>query len=111
MSMPFKKSKSRKQIIAENEISETREFLLGGYPQKVAIDGKKRKNPVVIILHGGPGSPFPFSVGCRGIFPELTESFKVVFWGQMGCGINKYTKNDKFYNKKLAPMWNFFNKK
>lgn len=96
MSMPFKKSKSRKQIIAENEISETREFLLGGYPQKVAIDGKKRKNPVVIILHGGPGSPFPFSVGCRGVFPELTESFTVVYWDQLGCGINNYPIMDQF---------------
>lgn len=104
MSKSFKKSKSRRQTIAENEISEIREFLLGGYPQKVVIDGKKRSNPVVIFLHGGPGSPFPFSVGCRGIFPELTESVTMVYWDQLGCGINNETIVDQFSIHHFAEM-------
>lgn len=91
-----RKNKRRKQIIAENEISEIREFMLGGYPQKIVIDGKKRSNPVVIFLHGGPGSPFPFSAGCRGMFPEITKSVTMVYWDQLGCGINNYPINDHF---------------
>lgn len=29
------------------------------------IEGKNKDLPVVITLHGGPGTPIPFSVGCR----------------------------------------------
>lgn len=96
MKQAYGKRIRRKQIIADNEISEIREFMLGGYPQKVAIDGKKKSNPVVIFLHGGPGFPFPFSVGCRGILPEITESVTMIYWDQLGCGINDYPINDHF---------------
>lgn len=48
-------NKKRKQILIENEVSEIREFTLGGFPQKVAIDGRKRKNSVVISRQGGDG--------------------------------------------------------
>ncbi|MDE7113334.1 MAG: alpha/beta hydrolase [Acetatifactor sp.] len=88
--------KRRKQIIKENEVSGIGKFMLGGFPQMVAIDGKKKRNPVVIFLHGGPGSPFPFSVGCRGLFPEITESVTMVYWDQLGCGINNYPISDHF---------------
>lgn len=94
----------RKQIIAENEISEIREFVLGGIPQKVAIDGKKRSNPVVIFLHGGPGSPIPFSVGCRGMFPEITEAATMVYWDQLGCGINNCPIDDSFQIRNFVEM-------
>ena len=80
---------SRKQIIRENEISEINTFTLGGIPQKVLIEGKSRNLSVVISLHGGPGSPIPFSVGCRGLFPEFTDKFIMVYWDQLGCGLNK----------------------
>lgn len=94
----------RKQIIAQNEISEIREFELGGFPQKAAIDGKKRSNPVVIFLHGGPGSPIPFSVGCRGMFPEITEALTMVYWDQLGCGINNCPINDGFRIRDFVEM-------
>lgn len=94
----------RKQIIAENEISEIRGFVLGGVPQKVAIDGKKRSNPVVIFLHGGPGSPIPFSVGCRGMFPEITEAATMVYWDQLGCGINNCPIDDSYQIRNFVEM-------
>lgn len=94
----------RKQIIAENEISEIREFILGGFAQKVALDGKKRSNPVVISLHGGPGSPIPFSVGCRGMFPEITETVTMVYWDQLGCGINNRPIDDDFRIQNFVEM-------
>lgn len=94
----------RKQIIAGNEISEIREFILGGVAQKVALDGKKRSNPVVIALHGGPGSPIPFSVGCRGMFPEVTEAVTMVYWDQLGCGINNCPIDDDFQIQNFVEM-------
>ena len=70
------------------EVSEMHTFHLGGYPQKVLIEGRKKDLPIVIFLHGGPGSPIPFNAGCRGMFPEFTDQFLMVYWDQLGCGIN-----------------------
>ncbi len=89
-------NKKRKKIIDENEISELFTFSLGGYEQKVLIEGKKKDLPIVITLHGGPGTPIPFSVGCRGLFPEFTDRFIMVYWDQFGCGINNYEVDDSF---------------
>lgn len=81
-------NKRRKAVIEANKISMVKEFILGGYPQKVLIEGKSEDLPVVITLHGGPGSPFPFCVGARGMFPEFTDNCILVSWDQYGCGIN-----------------------
>lgn len=89
-------NRKRKNIIANNEISELYTFSLGGYPQKVLIEGKQKDLPVVIFLHGGPGSPFPFSVGCRGLFPEFTDRFIMVYWDQLGCGANNHVIDEQF---------------
>ena len=51
-------SKKRKSYISSCEISSIESANLGGYQQKIAIEGKSRTSPVVICLHGGPGSPF-----------------------------------------------------
>lgn len=87
---------ARKQIIQQNEISQLYTFTLGKIPQKVLIEGRSRHLPVVITLHGGPGSPIPFSVGCRGMFPEFTNRFIMVYWDQLGCGINDYKLKEEF---------------
>ena len=81
-------NRQRKAIIETNKISTVEEFILGGYPQKVLIEGKHENLPVVITLHGGPGSPIPFCVGARGLFPEFTDNCILVSWDQYGCGIN-----------------------
>ncbi len=80
--------KTRGAYISSCEVSEIAEVTLGGYSQKIAIEGKSKSLPVVITLHGGPGSPVPFSVGCRGLFPEWTDAAVMVYWDQLGCGIN-----------------------
>lgn len=88
--------KIRKQTIEQNEISELHTFSLGGIEQKVLIEGRNKELPVVLTLHGGPGSPIPFSVGCRGMFPEFTDCFIMVYWDQLGCGSNDYKLNKDF---------------
>jgi len=86
----------RKDVIKNNEISAIYEFNLGGYPQKVMIEGKSRKLPVVLFLHGGPGTPIPLSAGSRGMFPAFTDKFLMVCWDQLGCGINNREIDDSF---------------
>lgn len=86
----------RKDISTNNEISDLISLSLNGYEQKILIEGKSRTLPVVITLHGGPGTPIPFSVGCRGLFPEFTDNFIMVYWDQLGCGINNCIIDDVF---------------
>lgn len=88
-------NKKRKEIIAGNKVSRIYEWNLGGYNQKVLIEGKDENLPIVITLHGS-GAPIPFSVGCRGLFPEFTNQFIMVYWDQLGCGINNYLIDDRF---------------
>lgn len=88
--------KRRRQIIEKNEVSQVYSFVLGGVEQKVLVEGRSENLPVVICLHGGPGTPIPFSVGCRGMFPEFTDKFIMVYWDQLGCGINDYKLRDEF---------------
>ena len=81
-------NKKRKAIIDGNEVSYVKTYKLGGFDQKVLIEGKRKDLPIVITLHGGPGTPIPFCVGGRGLFPELTDQCILVSWDQYGCGIN-----------------------
>lgn len=60
------------------------------------LEGKKRTAPIIIYLHGGPGSPIPFCAGSRGVFPEITDQFIMVYWDQLGCGMNDYPIDDSF---------------
>ena len=61
-------------------MSEIKTYRLNGYEQTVLLEGKSRSAPIIIYLHGGPGSPIPFCAGSRGLFPEITEQFIMVFW-------------------------------
>lgn len=89
-------NKKRKEIIASNEISKLCTFNLGGYEQRVLLEGRSSKLPILISLHGGPGTPIPFSAGGRGLFPEFTNRFILVSWDQLGCGINDHKIDDSF---------------
>lgn len=88
--------KARANYIKGCAVSEVTQVKLGGYGQKIAIEGKRADFPIVVCLHGGPGSPIPFSVGCRGMFPELTDRAIMVYWDQLGCGINDHKLTDEF---------------
>ena len=87
----------RKKYINSCEISELITIQLCEIKQKILIEGKSKNLPVVIMLHGGPGSPIPFSIGCRGLFPEWTNKAIIVYWDQLGCGINNYQLDDSFH--------------
>ena len=94
----------RKKYVKSCEVSQLITPELGGYKQKVLIDGKRKDLPVVICLHGGPGTPAPFSVGCRGLFPEWTDKAVMVYWDQLGCGANNYNLDESFHIPSFVDM-------
>lgn len=88
-------NKKRKAYIQSCEISEIQTAKLGGYVQKFAIEGKSKALPVVICLHGGPALPSPFRSDAGDFFPGFSDKFVMVYWDQLGCGINNRTIDDR----------------
>jgi pimeloyl-ACP methyl ester carboxylesterase len=57
---------------------------IGGIDQWIEIRGRHRDNPVLLVLHGGPGSPLmPLAHGFQDRWEEI---FTVVQWDQRGAG-------------------------
>ncbi len=73
-------NKKRREVIENNKVSKMMTYSLNGYSQKVLFDGKNETSPVLLNLHGGPGMPIPFSVGCRGMFPDFTDHVIMAYW-------------------------------
>jgi pimeloyl-ACP methyl ester carboxylesterase len=71
-------------------VAEERFVPIGGIDQWITIKGDDRDNPVVLVLHGGPGdawSPFADS-----LFAGWNRDFTVVQWDQRGAG-RTYARN------------------
>ena len=76
--------KNATQITTQGGIDLLGNVILGGEEQWVLIRGRKQTNPVLLYLHGGPGSfiiPRARDFGTR-----LEEDFVVVYWDQRGSG-------------------------
>ncbi len=71
-------------ITSQNGIASLETVTLGGAEQWVLIRGQDTSNPVLVFLHGGPGSPAIFYG--RVAFKSLEQQFTVVTWDQRGCG-------------------------
>jgi pimeloyl-ACP methyl ester carboxylesterase len=71
-------------VRAPNGIDEAMFVHIGGINQWITIRGQNRDNPVVLFLHGGPGTPtnlLDFSMA-----PAWTPNFTLVQWDQRGAG-------------------------
>ena len=58
----------------------------------ITIAGESINNPVIISLHGGPGSPTTFVDYCWQDY--LTDDYTVVGWDERGCGRSYYRNAD-----------------
>jgi pimeloyl-ACP methyl ester carboxylesterase len=78
-------------IDTPNGVVEERYVRIGGIDQWIQIRGQDRDNPVLLVLHGGPGSPYA-------IFTPLLHAwekhFTVVQWDRRGAG-KTFSRNGK----------------
>lgn len=65
---------------------------IGGIDQWVTIRGRNLENPLLLVLHGGPGGAL--SLMAHKAFPGWDEHFTVVNWDQRGAG-RTFGKNGK----------------
>lgn len=78
-----------------NKVSELQQIKLQNKKQTVLLEGKSKDLPILITVHGGPGTPIPFSIGARNAFPELTDKYIMVYWDQYGSGKNYSPLNNE----------------
>lgn len=85
------------RIVTPDGLQEARAVRIGGIDQWITIRGADRRNPVLLVLHGGPGYPeMPLSWAYAHPWEEY---FTVVEWDQRGTG-KTYLINDP---KAVAP--------
>lgn len=71
-------------------ISVIEKVMLGGQEQYLIIRGKDKNKPVMLFLHGGPGSPeFAFM---KSMNRGLENDFVMVYWEERGAG-KSFSKN------------------
>jgi len=71
------------KITAPNAVVEERFVEIGGIEQWIQIRGENRDNPVLLVLHGGPGWPNAvFTLPLR----SWERHFTVVQWDHRGAG-------------------------
>lgn len=80
-----------RKVVADNGLERLESVRIGGIDQWVSIRGSDRRNPVLLMLHGGPGwvampTSWYFQRGWE-------EYFTVVQWDQRGAG-KTYVAND-----------------
>ena len=89
-----------RRVVADDGIERLEKVRIGGIDQWVSIRGSDRRNPVLLMLHGGPGwvampTSWYFQRGWE-------EFFTVVQWDQRGAG-KTYVANDP---NAVAPTMN-----
>ena len=73
----------RIKITSAEGIDSLEKIKLGGVDQWILIRGWKRSDPVLLLVHGGPGFPsMPFAHATAG----LEKHFVLVPWDQRGAG-------------------------
>lgn len=86
-----------RRIVTENGVERLEKIRIGGIDQWISIRGTDRRNPVLLMLHGGPGY---VSMPTSWYFQRgWEEYFTVVQWDQRGAG-KTYAANDP---EKIAP--------
>ncbi|MDX8360121.1 alpha/beta hydrolase [Cytobacillus sp. IB215316] len=70
--------------LVDDSIASLEKMMIGGVNQYVLMRGKSKNAPILLFLHGGPGSA---QIGfAPKLQKKLEESFVVVNWDQRGSG-------------------------
>lgn len=78
--------RSTPAINGEHAVAELQKVKIGGVDQWLLIRGEHAANPVLLMLHGGPGAA---QIGFnREYQQELEKHFIVVNWDQRGSGLS-----------------------
>lgn len=74
----FDANKQSNPAIADDEF-----VTIGGIEQWISIRGENRENPVIVVLHGGPGEA---QTPLEQLYVGWEKDFTVVQWDQRGAG-------------------------
>ena len=78
---PFRDRTGR---VLPDSVAEFAWLDVNGTRQSILVRGRRRDNPLIVVLHGGPGaSETPFFRIYNG---ELEERLTVIYWDQRGAG-------------------------
>jgi proline iminopeptidase len=80
--------------VLAGSVAEAGFWRIGDINQWVMVRGRNTDNPLLVILHGGPGSSE--TVLFRSFNAALEESYTVVYWDQRGAG--------RSYNRSIPPV-------
>jgi proline iminopeptidase len=79
-------------ITSRNGIDSLERVRIGAIDQWIEVRGQNVNNPILLVIHGGPGIAFiPLANSFQG---PWEKSFTVVEWDQRGAG-KTYASNDK----------------
>jgi pimeloyl-ACP methyl ester carboxylesterase len=80
-----------RKIVSPDGVEELLQIPVGGVQQWISVRGRDRKNPILLMIHGGPASP---EMPSSWFFQNGWEDyFTVVQWDQRGAG-KTYNAND-----------------
>jgi pimeloyl-ACP methyl ester carboxylesterase len=80
-----------RKIVSPQGVEDGRAIAVNGTQQWISVRGKDRRNPILLVLHGGPGSP---ELPDTWTFQTPWEDFfTVAQWDQRGAG-KTYSLND-----------------
>ncbi|MCY1014504.1 alpha/beta fold hydrolase [Pyxidicoccus sp. MSG2] len=80
-----------RKIASRDGVEELLEIPVGETKQWISVRGRDRRNPILLMIHGGPASPeLPTSWAFQGGWEDF---FTVVQWDQRGSG-KTYNAND-----------------
>lgn len=97
---------------SQNKIAENKFISIGGIEQWITINGNDTSNPVVLFIHGGPGSTM--SHYKDDVYAEWVKEFTIVHWDQRGAGKTfgkNFPKeiNEEFYANNLLSVTDMTN--
>ncbi|MFP4557212.1 MAG: alpha/beta fold hydrolase [Bacteroidales bacterium] len=85
----------------EGSISVIEKVTLGGQEQYLIIRGADQNKPIMLFLHGGPGSPEVAFI--KHYNPGIENDYVMVYWEQRGAG-KSYSKSIPAESMNLGQM-------